>query len=546
MYLLAAAHCVRPTTRSHAPLPPAWQGAKPGCRRGCSPSARSADFSGSGSCYPRPGPAHVGRPGARQASPARRGVHAPRRPHRWLVCRTRPLGAWGSPRRRLPSPPPGPPAPGLVPRRRPRLGAPSLPCWPQRGGDERGGCGRGHRGAKGHPRGGPWRQWPWTGGAGDVVETHGPRCQDHRVAVALRGRVRACRAAGLGIRATARGGAVAPTPGVPWGVEAAEPLQASSASWLGHRHRQPWHRADVGDRWPPGGWDRSAASGWLLEAPGAAPRPRAETCTAVAAPARPALGARGASVPAAAPRRGATPRGVWPPDPGAAGPVGGWPAAPYRLGRAPAPHPPAARRGSGAAGEAAGPRRRQQPAAVAGCPASHPCVGPHARWRWALGELGPSPGVGSATWWRSRTPARAAGVSNHVWTLPEGRLVRGPPGPPPWAGEGASAAAPREARQDTGAGQQGKRGEGGPASSLGGLLTGSLTPRQPRGGGPETFTALMRYATATALAGVWARGCTVPRAMVAREASRHLYRRVLPIKHGALPQGVTLLWHKSC
>jgi len=40
-------------------------------------------------------------------------------------------------------------------------------------------------------------------------------------------------------------------------------------------------------------------------------------------------------------------------------------------------------------------------------------------------------GIGSAKTWRPWTPAMAAGLTDHVWTLREVRLFRVPPWPQP-------------------------------------------------------------------------------------------------------------------
>jgi IS1 family transposase len=59
------------------------------------------------------------------------------------------------------------------------------------------------------------------------------------------------------------------------------------------------------------------------------------------------------------------------------------------------------------------------------------CCLPHA----SLRQPGPQPvhtnGTGSATQWRPCTPALAAGLTEHVWTLREVLLFRGPPWPQP-------------------------------------------------------------------------------------------------------------------
>jgi hypothetical protein len=129
-----------------------------------------------------------------------------------------------------PAPPPVPPAPRAPPPRRPRAVDPARHFGPHRAGDARGWLGRGPRRATGPPRGGPWRPCPCPAGKGDFWEPHGPVCPGNQAAVARSGRGVAGRAAGLGSRATARGFAVAPHPGVPWVVAAAEPLRACSAS----------------------------------------------------------------------------------------------------------------------------------------------------------------------------------------------------------------------------------------------------------------------------------------------------------------------------
>jgi hypothetical protein len=66
--------------------------------------------------------------------------------------------------------------------------------------------------------------------------------------------------------------------------------------------------------------------------------------------------------------------------------------------------------------------------------AYHHGVLPHARLRLALGEPVPSKGTGSAKRWRPCTPAMAAGLTNHVWTLHEVLLFRVPPWPQPCTG----------------------------------------------------------------------------------------------------------------
>ena len=58
---------------------------------------------------------------------------------------------------------------------------------------------------------------------------------------------------------------------------------------------------------------------------------------------------------------------------------------------------------------------------------------PHASLRQALPEPEPTNGNGSARRWQPRTPAMAAGLTDHVWTLREVLLFRVPPWPQPQA-----------------------------------------------------------------------------------------------------------------
>jgi IS1 family transposase len=58
---------------------------------------------------------------------------------------------------------------------------------------------------------------------------------------------------------------------------------------------------------------------------------------------------------------------------------------------------------------------------------------PHASLRQPLPQPEPTNGNGSAKQWRPRTPAMAAGLTNHVWTLREVLLFRVPPWPQPQA-----------------------------------------------------------------------------------------------------------------
>ena len=59
---------------------------------------------------------------------------------------------------------------------------------------------------------------------------------------------------------------------------------------------------------------------------------------------------------------------------------------------------------------------------------------PHASLRQPLAASVATKGQGSAKQWRPCTPAMAAGVTNHVWSLREVLLLRVPPWPQPQTG----------------------------------------------------------------------------------------------------------------
>jgi hypothetical protein len=61
----------------------------------------------------------------------------------------------------------------------------------------------------------------------------------------------------------------------------------------------------------------------------------------------------------------------------------------------------------------------------------HNFVLPHASLRQSLAQAEPTNGTGSAKLWRPRTPAMAAGLTDHVWTLQEVLMCRVPPWPQP-------------------------------------------------------------------------------------------------------------------
>ena len=63
---------------------------------------------------------------------------------------------------------------------------------------------------------------------------------------------------------------------------------------------------------------------------------------------------------------------------------------------------------------------------------SHFCL-PHASLRQPLSQPEPTKGIGSAKTWQPHTPAMAAGLTDHVWSLREVLLFRVPPWPQPQA-----------------------------------------------------------------------------------------------------------------
>jgi len=61
----------------------------------------------------------------------------------------------------------------------------------------------------------------------------------------------------------------------------------------------------------------------------------------------------------------------------------------------------------------------------------HNFVLPHASLRQPFAEPVPTHGTGSAKVWRPCTPAMAAGLTDHVWSLRDVLLFRMPPWPQP-------------------------------------------------------------------------------------------------------------------
>jgi IS1 family transposase len=122
------------------------------------------------------------------------------------------------------------------PHRRPRTVDTSMHFCPHHHCDYRGWLGLNNLRAKGHPGGGPWRQFHCTACDGFFLEHHGTIFHGKHAEVDLIVRVLACLAEGLGIHATARVFAVEANTVVHWLVEAAEQLRAFCAYCLCDLH----------------------------------------------------------------------------------------------------------------------------------------------------------------------------------------------------------------------------------------------------------------------------------------------------------------------
>ena len=117
--------------------------------------------------------------------------------------------------------------------RRPRTVETSKHCCPPHTGCRyRGWLGLGNLRANGHPSGGLWRPFHCIACDGYFPEHHGTILHGKQIAVELIVRVLACRAAGLGIRATARVFEVDPNTVLRWLGEAAEQLKTFAQSFL--------------------------------------------------------------------------------------------------------------------------------------------------------------------------------------------------------------------------------------------------------------------------------------------------------------------------
>jgi hypothetical protein len=95
--------------------------------------------------------------------------------------------------------------------------------------------------ANGHPNGGPWRQFHCPACDSYCPEPPGTIFHGKQTAVELIVRVLACLAEGLGIRATAQVFEVAPKTVLQWLAEAAEQVRAFAASFLCHLRLEQLH-----------------------------------------------------------------------------------------------------------------------------------------------------------------------------------------------------------------------------------------------------------------------------------------------------------------
>src|SRR5215510_1757030 len=138
------------------------------------------------------------------------------------------------------APPPTRPAPMRPTNRRPRTVDTSMHFCPHTDCDYRGWLGLNNLRANGHPSGSPWRQFHGISCEGYFPEHHGTIFHGKQAAVELIGRVLACVAEGLGIRATARVFEVDANTVLQWLVEAAEHLGALSHDFLCEVHVEPW------------------------------------------------------------------------------------------------------------------------------------------------------------------------------------------------------------------------------------------------------------------------------------------------------------------
>ena len=190
--------------------------------------------------------------------------------------------------------------------------------------------------------------------------------------------------------------------------------------------------AAVSDRWPQGLRHGIADPFWPLDATRTAPGQRPHAQAAVDAAARAALRASGEVVPAPAHRGGQAPRGVRHPAGHRAGlgeHVAGPSTPPLSSGSTSTSASAWRRSGAGSTRCARAKRacgiswRCSRSITTSSCP-TRVCAS-------ALPIPMPTNGRGSAKVWRPCTPAMAAGLTDHVWSLKEVLCYRVPPWPQP-------------------------------------------------------------------------------------------------------------------
>jgi hypothetical protein len=125
----------------------------------------------------------------------------------------------------------------------------------------------------------------------------------------------------------------------------------------------------------------------------------------------------------------------------------------------------------------------------------HNFVLPHASLRQALAEAVPPHGHGSAKVWRPWTPAMAAGVTDHVWSLREVVCYRVPPRPQPEMVSTMGSVDDRSTAWQRYGPRQGKRTGAGLENRLRERMTGCVLSLSRLGSGLETLSAASRYAT---------------------------------------------------
>jgi IS1 family transposase len=123
------------------------------------------------------------------------------------------------------------------------------------------------------------------------------------------------------------------------------------------------------------------------------------------------------------------------------------------------------------------------------------CCLPHTSLRLPLPQPEPTHGNGSAKMWQLRTPAMAAGLTDHVWTLSEVLLCRVPPWPPAAGVSVAGSESGREAEQARYARRPGTRAQQEPMIPIGETMTVWLTPRWRLRTDPPPLSARYRNTT---------------------------------------------------